>query len=266
MTMGVTGGVTGIAAAAGFATTDATPAPIPVLLQAAHYAVVDKPAGLMAHASAMARGEDDFLVDRLRAQFGRPVHLVHRLDRATSGCLLVAFDASTAAALSAVFMTRAVDKQYLAICRGWPEPDLLLDYPLDGGPGKPEKKPATTHFLRIGTAELPMPSAGHETSRYALLVCSPHTGRFRQIRRHLKHLSHHLIGDSSHGDGRHNRHFRMQGVHRMLLHAWRLEFDEPATGLRVRAQAPPDREFARALALLAFQLPAAHDAVATAAA
>ena len=252
-------GVAGVAPAAVFAPVDAAPAPIAVLLEGAGYAVVDKPAGLMAHASAMARGEDDFLVDRLRAQFCRPVHLVHRLDRATSGCLLVAFDAATAAALGAVFMSRAVDKQYLAICRGWPEAELLLDYPLDGGPGKPEKKPATTHFLRLGTGELPVPSAAHSASRYALLLCSPHTGRFRQIRRHLKHLSHHLIGDSSHGDGRHNRHFRARGVHRMLLHAWRLQFDDPATGARVRAEAPLDREFERALALLALQLPPARD-------
>jgi tRNA pseudouridine65 synthase len=265
----MSGGVMGVAPAATFACVDALDSadtPIAVLHEGAGYAVVDKPAGLMAHASAMARGEDDFLVDRLRAQFGRPVHLVHRLDRATSGCLLVAFDAVTAASLGAVFMSRAVDKQYLAICRGWPDAELLLDYPLDGGPGKPEKKSAVTHFARMGIGELPLPSAAHDSSRYALLLCSPQTGRFRQIRRHLKHLSHHLIGDSSHGDGRHNRHFRMQGVHRMLLHAWRLGFDDPATGVRVRVQAPLDREFQRALSLLALQLPTAHDPAAAAAA
>ena len=220
-------------------------------------AVVNKPAGLMAHASAMARGEDDFLVDRLRAQFGRPVHLIHRLDRATSGCLLIAFDKDTAAALGARFMSREVQKDYLAICRGWTEAEIDLDYPLDGGPGKPEKKPAQTRFVRIGTGELNLPSASHETSRYSLLTCTPYTGRFRQIRRHLKHLSHHLIGDSSHGDGRHNRYFRMQGVHRMLLHAWRLQFTHPATGETMMIEAPIDAEFRRALQLLSLSLPAA---------
>lgn len=219
-------------------------------------AVVDKPAGLMAHASAMARGEDDFLVDRLRQQFGRSVHLVHRLDRATSGCLLVAFDSGTAAALGAGFMSREVSKDYLAVCRGWPEPQIDLDYPLDGGPGKPEKKPAQTRFVRLGTGELDVPSASHETSRYSLIKCTPHTGRYRQIRRHLKHLSHHLIGDSSHGDGRHNRHFRMRGVHRMLLHAWRLGFVHPVSGQPLQVEAPLDAEFRRALQLLALTLPA----------
>ena len=230
-------------------------APVPVLYADARCAVVDKPAGLMAHASAMARGEDDFLVDRLRAQFGRPVHLVHRLDRATSGCLLVAFDADAAATLGACFMSREVGKDYLAICRGWPDASILVDHPLDGGPGKPEKKPAVTEFEVLGTGELALPSAQHPTSRYALLRCSPHTGRYRQIRRHLKHLHHHLVGDSSHGDGRHNRHFRMLGVHRMLLHAWRLRFARAGDGRVVEVVAPLDREFSKALALLSITEP-----------
>jgi len=229
--------------------------PITVLHADDRLAVVDKPAGLMAHASAMARGEDDFLVDRLRAQFGRSVHLVHRLDRATSGCLLVAFDAATAAQLGAGFMSRDVGKDYLAICRGWPEPSIVVDHPLDGGPGKPEKKEAVTEFVRLGEGELAVPSAQHPTSRYALLRCSPRTGRYRQIRRHLKHLHHHLVGDSSHGDGRHNRTFRMLGVHRMLLHAWRLRFARPGDGVIIEVVAPLDLEFRKALALLAITEP-----------
>ena len=228
---------------------------IAVLHADPRFAVVDKPAGLMAHASAMARGEDDFLVDRLRAQFGRTVHLVHRLDRATSGCLLVAFDAEAAAVLGANFMSREVRKDYLAICRGWPDEDQLVEHALDGGPGKPEKKPAVTRLLRLGTGELALPSAQHPTSRYALVLCSPHTGRYRQIRRHLKHLHHHLVGDSSHGDGRHNRAFRMLCVHRMLLHAWRLRFAHPVHGGLVDVVAPPDAEFRRALDLLELALP-----------
>ena len=234
-----------------FAAPDAEPAAIATVHLDDYLAVVDKPAGLMAHASAMARGEDDFLVDRLRAQFGRPVHLVHRLDRATSGCLLVAFDREVAGALGRSFMSREVSKDYLAICRGWPDEELLLDYPLDGGPGKPEKKAAVTRFTRLATAELAMPCAQHPTSRYALLRCSPETGRYRQIRRHLKHLSHHLVGDSSHGDGRHNRSFRMLGVHRMLLHAWRLAFVHPVSGQAIDCVAGLDREFSKALELLA---------------
>ena len=213
-------------------------------------AVVDKPAGLMVHDSALARGETDFAADRLREQFGRPVFLVHRLDRATSGCLLLAFDRDTASALGRTLMSREVEKDYLAVCRGWPGASFVVDHPLDGGPGKPQRKPAVTEFVRLATVELDFPSAGFPTSRYALLRARPLTGRFRQIRRHLKHVSHHLIGDTSHGDGRHNRNFRMLGVHRMLLHAERIGFTHPETGKRLAVSAPPDAAFARALRLL----------------
>ena len=251
------------------------PPPLDVLFSDDALAVVDKPAGLMVHDSALARGETDFAADRLREQFGRPIFLVHRLDRATSGCLLLAFDRDSASALGKTLMSReagkaasekaasekaafekaafekaAFEKDYWAICRGWPaEREFLVDHPLDGGPGKPLKKPAQTAFEVLATCELPMPSAGFDTSRYALLRASPLTGRFRQIRRHLKHLSHHLVGDSSHGDGRHNRNFRMLGIHRMLLHARRLAFPHPLTGQRIEAIAPPDAAFAKALAL-----------------
>ncbi|HVR82557.1 MAG TPA: pseudouridine synthase [Luteimonas sp.] len=223
--------------------------PLTVLYRDDHLAVVDKPAGLMVHDSALARGETDFAADRLRAQFGKPIFLVHRLDRATSGCLLLAFDRDTASALGKLVMSRGFEKDYLAICRGWPEEHFVVDHPLDGGPGKPLKKPAITRFERLATTELALPSAGFETSRHALLRAQPETGRFRQIRRHLKHVSHQLIGDSSHGDGRHNRTFRMLGVQRMLLHAQRLGFVHPVTGVRVTVSAPVDAEFDKALAL-----------------
>ncbi len=244
----------------GFLPTDA----LPILYEDERLAVVAKPAGLMVHDSALARGETDFAADRLRAQFARPVFLVHRLDRATSGCLLVAFDRDAASALGkaqmasappvdpaarAAAVRAAFDKEYLAVCRGWPEPAFVIDHPLDGGPGKPLKKEAVTAFERLATCELALPSAGFPTSRYALLRARPLTGRFRQIRRHLKHASHHLVGDSSHGDGRHNRNFRMLGIHRMLLHAWRLRFPHPATGATVVVTAPPDDAFRRAFAL-----------------
>ena len=227
---------------------------LPVLYCDDYLAVIDKPAGLMVHDSKLARGETDFAADRLRAQFGRPIFLIHRLDRATSGCLLLAFDRDTASVLGKRLMSQEVDKEYLAVCRGWPAETFTVDHPLDGGPGKPEKKPAVTHFTRLATGELPVPSNGFETSRYALLQCRLETGRFRQIRRHLKHAFHHMIGDTSHGDGRHNLQFRMRGVHRMLLHASRLSFDHPASGVRIDVVAPLDAEFRKAFALFGWNV------------
>ena len=228
---------------------------IAVLYRDERCAVVNKPCGLMAHASSLSRGEDDFLLHRLRDQFQGKVHLIHRLDRATSGCVLLAFDAEMASLLGKVFMGRDVRKDYLAVCRGWPEQRFTVDHALDGGPGKPEKKPAVTDFIRLATAELPMPSAAPASARYALMQCSPVTSRYRQIRRHLKHVSHHLIGDTSHGDGRHNRNFRMLGVHRMLLHAWRLQFVHPLSGVMVSVDVPLDREYSKALDVLGIVAP-----------
>lgn len=224
-----------------------------VLHRDEHLAVVNKPAGLMVHDSALARGETDFAADRLREQFGRPVFLVHRLDRATSGCLLLAFDRDTASALGRDLMSHRFQKDYLAVCRGWPEPESAdIEHALDGGPGKPQKKPALTHYRTLARVEVDWPSAQHATSRYALLCCTPQTGRFRQIRRHLKHIHHHLVGDSSHGDGRHNLAFRMRGVHRMLLHARQLSFPHPVDGRSLAVRAPGDREWDLAMAQLGF--------------
>ncbi|MDO5506259.1 MAG: pseudouridine synthase [Pseudoxanthomonas suwonensis] len=224
---------------------------LPLLFRDRWLAVVHKPDGLMVHDSALARGETEFAVDRLRAQFDSPIYLVHRLDRATSGCLLLAFDRDTASALGKAWMAGEVRKQYLTVCRGWPAEDAFrVDHALDGGPGKPVKKPAITDFQVLQRAELPWPSQGFETSRYALLRASPVTGRYRQIRRHLKHVFHHLIGDTSHGDGRHNRAWRMAGVHRMLLHAEALAFVHPHDGAPLQVRCRPDGDFVRALGLL----------------
>lgn len=281
--------------------------PLELLFRDDRLAVVNKPAGLMVHDSQLAGDETEFLADRLRAQLAQPIFLVHRLDRATSGALLVAFDRDTASRLGRLLMAcegatwgphaasatatadaragmptvgitacpltspghaasgevgseqaasepaasepAAFEKDYWAVCRGWPPEAFVVDHPLDGGPGKPRRKPALTRFTRLGTCELALPAAGFATSRYAWLCAQPQTGRFRQIRRHLKHASHHLIGDTSHGDGRHNRHFRMLGIHRMLLHARRLAFTHPHTGARIDVTAPVDAAFAKALAL-----------------
>lgn len=223
---------------------------LPVLYQDEVLALIDKPAGLMVHDSALARGERDFAADRLRAQFGRPIHLIHRLDRATSGCLLIAFEREVASALGRQFMSQSVDKHYLAVCRGWPAQDaFIVDHPLDGGPGKPEKKPARTAIRVMARGELDEPAAGFATSRYALVECSPQSGRFRQIRRHLKHIHHPLIGDTSHGDGRRNLAFRLRGIHRMLLHAHALRFVHPVSGATLSTTAPLDAAFRKALAL-----------------
>jgi tRNA pseudouridine65 synthase len=82
----------------------------------------------------------------------------------------------------------------------------------------------------------------------------PETGRYRQIRKHFHHVSHHIVGDTSHGRGDHNRLWRMHfGVHRLLLHAWRLAFEHPVDHAMLHLQAMPDAQWSRAMSALGWQ-------------
>ncbi len=215
-----------------------------ILHQDEHLVAVDKPAGLLAHRSRIAADETDSLLARLRDQLGRRVFLAHRLDRATSGVLLAAFDSAAAARLGEQFMARSVDKVYLVMVRGWPGADGCIDYPLDA-PGKPERRPAITRWRLLHSVELPIAIGRYDSARWSLLEARPESGRYRQIRRHFHHIHHHVLGDTSHGDGRHNRALRQHfGVYRLMLHAWRVRLDHPFSGQPIEITAPCDDEWA----------------------
>ncbi len=233
---------------------------LPLLFADAAVVVVDKPAGLAVHRSHLVGADDDYLVDRVREQTGRTLYLAHRLDRATSGAIVFAASKEDAALLGQQFMQRDVDKTYLAVCRGWPAATGEIDYPLDA-PGQREAKPARTRWRTVGTAELEVPMGRYPVQRYALLAVTPETGRYQQIRRHLHHISHHVIGDTTHGRGDHNRLFRIHlRVHRMLLHAWRIGFRHPRSGAALRIEAPPDADWQRVLERFGWRLPDADGA------
>jgi tRNA pseudouridine65 synthase len=219
-------------------------APLSLLYMDEHLLVVDKPARLLAHASRIAADVDVDLLEQLRASFGPEVNLVHRLDRATSGLVLAARTREAASELGKQFMARSVDKQYLAVCRGWPAEEGEIDYPLgDVRPNSP-RKPALTRYRRLATVEVPIALGKYPQQRYALMAIDPESGRYRQIRKHFHHISHHLIGDTSHGRTEHNRLFQSQyQVSRLLLHARRLAFTHPASGERLAFVAPLDHEF-----------------------
>ncbi len=220
--------------------------------------VVDKPAGMPVHRSRMVADEEVYLIDRVREQVPGPLHLIHRLDRGTSGVVLIGRNAEVAGVLGRQFMQRDVAKTYLAVCRGWPAESGEIDYPLPGVRENSERKPALTRWRRLHVIEVPIAINRYPQQRYSLVEVSPETGRYRQIRRHFAHLRHPLIGDTSHGRTEHNRLYKQHfGVHRMLLHAWRLAFTHPARGGRLRIEAPLDAEFAGLLARFGWDLPAA---------
>lgn len=186
-----------------------------------------------------ARGDDRaFALQMLRDQLGRKVWPVHRLDRATSGVLLFALDADTAAAVGRQFMAREVRKRYLAVARGYTEPAGRIDHPLATGDHR-EDRPARTDYERRATLELPFPVGRYSTARYSLLTVDPKTGRTHQIRRHFKHIFHPLIGDTTYGEGRHNRLFREHfGCRRLLLHGAELELTHPWSHDQLGLRAP----------------------------
>jgi tRNA pseudouridine65 synthase len=192
---------------------------------------VAKPSGMAVH-----RGwsrERIVVLTEVRNRLGRPVFPVHRLDRATSGALVLALDPGTARGLQEQFIAGGVAKRYLALVRGIPPEQGVIDHPVPRSPHGP-RVPAVTEFRRLATFE-----------RYALLEVVPRTGRLHQIRRHLKHVSHPLIGDVRYGKGEHNRLFRDRfGLHRLALHALELAFDHPADGRRLRLVAPVPEDLA----------------------
>ena len=216
-------------------------AKISILYEDADLLAVNKPAGLLVHRSKIANDETDFLLDRIAAQTAATLFLAHRLDRATSGVVLLAKSREFAGELGRLFMAREVSKRYLAVVRGWPEPEGVIDYPLPDVRERSPRKPALTRWRTLATATLPIAMGKYPEQRYALVEALPETGRYRQIRKHFHHVSHHIVGDTSHGRGDHNRLWRVHlDMHRMLLHAWRIEFAHPRGGERLRLQAPLD--------------------------
>lgn len=205
--------------------------PLDIVHEDAELLAVNKPAGLLVHRSKIAIDEDDFLLERLQKQAGMTLYLAHRLDRATSGVLLLAKSREIAGELGRAFMAREVNKRYLVVVRGWPAPDGVIDYELPGLRDRGPRKAAVTRWRTLATTTVPIALGKYPEQRYALVEASPETGRYRQIRKHFHHVSHHVIGDTSHGRGDHNRLWRMHfAMHRMLLHAHRLEFRHPGNG------------------------------------
>ena len=247
----------------------ATPAAtddLPILYQDDLIVVVNKPSGLLVHRSPIDRHETRFAVQLLRDQLGRHVFPVHRLDKGTSGALAFALDKATATALAEQFAGKQVRKTYVAIVRGWPEPEGVIDHPLDAvqdayaPTADSAPKPCRTVFRTLATLELPVRVDRYPTSRYALVELEPETGRRHQLRRHLAHVSHPIVGDSTYGKGRHNRLFAERyGVRRLLLACVGLEFMHPLNGTRVSVRAPLEGNFAAMIHALGWR-DAASDA------
>jgi tRNA pseudouridine65 synthase len=211
-----------------------------ILFEDENLIIIDKPSGLLVHRTRQAYGEDENALIQLRDQIGSWVSPVHRLDRATSGILLFAKNEEALPKLKAKFMDREVQKTYLTIARGIPaDKENLIDHPLTSErSGKLQE--AQTRYKVIAESEIPFNSTGrYPTSRYSLLEVDLMTGRTHQIRRHLAHIRHYIIGDKKHGDNKQNIFFERQfGLQHLLLHAWKLSFIHPFSHEKITLSCP----------------------------
>ena len=224
-----------------------------ILYQDDHLIAIDKPAGLLVHRSAIDRYARVFAMQLLRDQIGRHVYPVHRLDRPTAGVLLFALDTDTARRMGMIFEARSTHKIYTALVRGYAPEQLCIDYPLKEEAermtdrrAQPDKaaQSAITDIERTAIFELPISDGRHPSSRYSLIHACPRSGRKHQIRRHLKHIFHPIVGDTTHGDGRHNRLFRERfGCQRLLLTAQALRFSHPHSGTPISIETELDPGF-----------------------
>lgn len=214
-------------------------------------AFVNKPHGLAMHKSHLVRNTKDFLVDQLKVQLNMSIYSVHRLDRKTSGVLVVAKNLETAQFLSAQFVENKISKSYYAIVRGHFN-DVDLDHALVNEKGVSQN--SSTSFINISKTEVPIPLGKHASSRYSLIKAIPKTGRMHQIRRHLAHLRHPIIGDRPHGCNKQNRLFKSTWeMTTMMLHSRTIDFLHPRSLERMTISAEFSDEFKRVHSFLNFE-------------
>ena len=208
-----------------------------ILYQDDYLVAIDKPAGLFVHRSFMDKDEIYFALQLVRDMIGQYVYPLHRLDRPTSGVLLFALTEDVARLMGQAFTDKTIQKTYYALTRGHLLNEGVVDYPLKEKLDKlgdknvsqnKEPQNAVTHYQSVARATLPIPLGRYDSVRYSLVKLLPETGRRHQIRRHLAHLRHPIIGDINYGDNKQNPFFiKHFGFKRLMLIAKSLSFKHP---------------------------------------
>jgi 23S rRNA pseudouridine955/2504/2580 synthase len=223
------------------------PAPareFPVLMEDEALMAIDKPAGVAVHGGS---GVSFGVIEQLRR--ARPalvnLELVHRLDRETSGVLLVAKKRSALKNLQDQFRDRETGKTYLALVLGlWPSNKKVIDSPLmkytiPNGVGEGERRVKVVgKDDPNGMRSITLVRVARTVGPYTLLEVTIKTGRTHQIRVHLASQGHPIAGDDKYGDFEHNKLLQKMGLKRMFLHAWQLKFQHPQSHRPVSLQAP----------------------------
>lgn len=215
-----------------------------IIYQDAHYVAIDKPAGLLVHRSPLSAGESIFALQLLRDQINQPVYPCHRLDRPTSGVLLFALDKDSLRFTQEELANQGCEKVYQAVVRGWTGESGEIDYDLKTDETPHKVQSAQTSYRALAQSELPEPVGRYPSARFSLLELKPKTGRKHQLRRHMAHHRHPILGDTSHGDGVQNRFLREYcGCQRLMLRAESLSYTHSVTCERITVKADEEAEF-----------------------
>jgi len=226
--------------------------PFPILFEDADFIAIHKPPGILVHRTKISE-DTQFVLQLLRQQIKQRIYPIHRLDRGTSGVLIFGKNKQAASLMGPIFINREIQKQYIAIIRGYVEASGTINYALAKEPHLP-KKEAITHYQSVQQTELQVAISRYPSARYSFVQVTLETGRRHQIRRHFSHLRHPVIGDKRYGDVKHNSYWRDNfGISRMLLHAQSLHFLHPITEKPLLIIAPIDASFQAAMDLLGFE-------------
>ena len=199
--------------------------------------VVNKPNNLLVHHSYFSRNiEEDSLVQLLKLQGYETPIPVHRLDRKTSGLLLLAKGTEYVKPFQELFDSQNISKKYIALVRGFVEGEGVIDSPVKNDRGN--YKEALTHYKGLNSIEIAIPVEPYATARYSYVEFEPKTGRMHQLRIHANKISHPIIGDHKYGNRHHNRMFEEQlGLPNLFLHAFFLKFNHPFLDIEIQLEA-----------------------------
>lgn len=233
-----------------------------IIYQDKDFIAINKPSGLLVHRSPIDRHETQFAIQTLRDQIGQPVYPIHRLDKPTSGILLFALHKKALTSVQNQFILagqedgnldtsndKLLKKEYLAVVRGYCPEKLTICHPVKAredkqNPDPRNNKEGITILESLGQHEINQSIEKYPSTRYSLVKLKPLTGRRHQLRYHLKHISHPIIGDAKYGKGVHNRFFEKTfNNKRLLLAATALVFTHPFTQQRIHLKACPTEDF-----------------------
>jgi len=215
-----------------------------IIFEDPYFICVNKPNNVLVHHAHHSRNvaDEDSLLQRIKDEIGLKVYPIHRLDRKTSGIIILAKEKEFVSKFQELFTHHDIQKTYFGVVRGFAPETKTIDSPVKGRDANVHKEALTT-LKTLEKITLNIPVKPYDSSRYSLVELSPKTGRMHQLRVHTNKISHPLIGDAKYGDKNHDTMYHKNfGWSNLFLHAGKLEFTHPFTSekLILKATFPTD--------------------------